>query len=89
MVEAFMTDPSTLHTLGLCASILSGFGAFIAAIWKLVTNHIWHMRKDIIDNSDENRVAIVRAIDTANTANVQAIQLASKDIVIAVLKDKE
>lgn len=82
-------DPNLKQTLAVASSILTSAGAVIAAIWKLVTNHMWHMKKDIIDAGDDNRILIVRAINTANTANVNAIQLAAKDIVIAVLKDKE
>lgn len=81
-------DPNLAHTLAVCGSVLSGFGTFIGVVWKLITNHVWHMRQDIIDAGDDNRVLIVSAINKANIANVNAIQLASKDIVIAVLKDK-
>lgn len=77
-----------IHTLTIAGSVLSGFAAAITAVWKLVTNHIWHMKKDIIDNSDSNRLKVVTAINDSNKDNVQAIELAARDIVIAVLKAK-
>lgn len=82
-------DPNLMHDLRVCSSILTGFGGTVAGIWKLVTNHMWHMKKDIIENSDANRVKVVNAINESNKDNVQAIQLAAKDIVIAVLKEKQ
>ena len=72
-----MIDKQILHTASVCTSILVGMGSILGGIWKLVTNHIFHMKHDII-----------HAVNESGDKTCKAIELASKDIVIAVLRGK-
>lgn len=82
-------DKDVLHTLTVCASVLSGFAAAIGTAWKLVTNHVWHMKQDIIDNADQNRKDVVNEIQQANKDNVIAIERSAVQIVSAIVRGKE
>jgi len=67
-------DHETIHTLSVCASVLGGFGSVIGVIWKMVTNHVWHMKEDIIQNADSNRRDVVEAIQTSTIQIVSALK---------------